>query len=775
MMKFGAGQAVPRTEDGRFLTGQGRYLDDVDLSGQAIAYVLRSPHAHAHLASIETGAARAAPGVLGVFTGRDYVERGYGLLPCQAEVENKDGSPRADPPHRPLATDRVRHVGDAVALVVAETIAQAKDAAELIEIDYQVLPAVTDPARALEEGAPQLWADAPGNLCFDWERGNLAATDAAFAKAHHVTRIDLVNNRIVVNSMEPRGAIAQYDADTDRTTLYVSTQGAHSIRRSLCDLVLDIPREKLRVITPDVGGGFGMKLFLYAEYLLVLWAARELGRPVKWIAERGDSFISDSHGRDHVSHAELALDAEARFLGLRVSTIANLGAHLSPAGPFVPTMAGSAMLAGVYTTPAVYVEVKGAFTNTVPVDAYRGAGRPEAIYVLERLVDKAARELGLSPAEIRRRNFIRPEDLPFTSAFGLIYDSGDFAGTLEKALGLADWDGFESRRAEARKAGKLRGIGLTTYIEVAGGPPEEHAEIRIDADGRVSVLAGTMSNGQGHETAYAQLVVDKLGVPFENIRVIQGDTDLIAEGYGTGGSRSLMAGGGAVVDAARALIEQGKPVAGDLLEAAEVDIEFTAGAYGIAGTDRRVGILEVAKAAGGEGSARGAGGGLGGSGFFTAQGRMFPNGCHVCELEVDPDSGAVRVLRYTVVDDFGTIVNPALVRGQVHGGVGQGLGQALLEHCVYDEASGQLLSGSLIDYALPRADDLPSLEVSFNEVPCRTNALGVKGCGEAGATAAPPAAINALPDALSPLGVRHVDMPATSERLWRIIREHDRG
>ncbi|HLB80522.1 MAG TPA: xanthine dehydrogenase family protein molybdopterin-binding subunit [Dongiaceae bacterium] len=754
------------------MTGHGRYIDDIDLPHQLYAYVLRSPHAHARLRGIDKAAAEAAPGVAAVFTGADLAAEGVGGIAFVEDLTNRDGSPIVAPPRPILAVGKVRHVGDGVALVVAGTLAQARDAAELIAVEYDPLLAVTEAAAALAPGAPQIWDEAPGNLCLDWETGDARAVEAAFRKADRVCRLSLVNNRIIVASLEPRGALGAYDPGTGRYTLYTSSQGSHHVRNSLADKVLRVPRERVRVVTPDVGGGFGMKLFLYPEHALVAWAARRLGRPVKWTPERSDSFMSDTQGRDHRTTAELALDKTGRFLALRVSTLGNLGGYLSEFGPMIPTVAGSGMLAGLYTTPAIHVAVKGVFTNTVPTDAYRGAGRPEAAYVVERMADVAAREIGLSPAEIRRRNFIPPEAMPFTTALGETYDSGDFARNLDDALRLSGWDAMPARRAAAKARGRRRGIGMSAYIEACGGELEDMAELRFEPNGAVALLIGTQSNGQGHATAFAQIVADGLGLALDKVRLVQGDTDQIPYGNGTGGSRSLAVGGNAISAALRKIVDKGKRIAAIQMEAAEADIEFADGVFTVAGTDRRMTIAEVAAAAyDPERQAAGMEFGLAERSVYLPKGTTYPNGCHVAEVEVDIDTGVVTLVAHTVVDDFGRVVNPLLLAGQVHGGTAQGVGQALFESCVYDPETGQLLSGSFVDYRVPRAADLPSFAVATNEVPCRTNPMGIKGAGEAGAIGAPPAVINAIVDALAEFGVTHLDMPATPERVWRAIRD----
>ncbi len=764
------GQPVRRSEDRRFTTGAGRYTDDIVLPRMAFGAVLRSPHAHAVVRAVDCEAARTAPGVLAVFTGADLERDGIGKIPCIVPLKNRDGS-RIRMVERPLLADgRARHVGDGIAFVVAETAAAARDAVELIRVDYHALPAIADAARAVEPGAPPVWDGIPDNLCFDWETGNRRAAEAAFARAKHVVELDLVNNRLVVNSLEPRGALGSYDAAEERFTLYTSTQGSHTIRRLLAANVFKLPENHFRVVTPDVGGAFGMKLFLYPEQGLVLYAARKLGRPVKWIGERGESFVSDVHGRDNLTRARLALDADLNFLAVDVETVANLGAYLSNFATFIPTLSGTAMLVGSYRVPAAVVRVKGVYTNTVPVDAYRGAGRPEANYALERLVDHAARKLGVPPAELRRRNFIPPEAMPFKTALGMTYDSGEFARNLADALKRADAEGFPARKAQSAARGKLRGLGFSTYIEQCGGGFDEMAEIRFDSSGAVTVLVGSQSSGQGHQTAYAQLVADGLGLPFERVRVHQGDTDVVGFGRGTGGSRSLPVAGNALGIAVKRIVDKGRKIAAHRLEAAEADIEFADGFYVVAGTDRRIGIAEVAQAAhnplllppGFEG-------GLAEKAHYLPAAHTFPNGCHVCEVEIDPETGVTSVVRYVVVDDFGTVVNPLLLAGQIHGGVVQGIGQALIEGCVYDDA-GQLLTGSFMDYAMPHADDVPAIEFSYNVVPCRTNPLGLKGAGEAGAIGAPPAVINAVVDALAELGVETVEMPATPQNVWRAIR-----
>ena len=775
MNQFGIGQSVRRVEDRRFLTGHGNYIDDLVLPRQAYAFMLRSPHAHARLRAINTAAAAAASGVLAVVTGDDLARDGLGSIPCLVPIINRDGSTAPSPQRPALIRERVRHVGDTVAMVVAESLAAARDAAELIEVDYAPLPAAALTEHALDAGQPQVWDEVPGNLAFDWAIGDAAAVDRALATARHRIALEIVNNRVVVNSMEPRGAIGAYDPGEDAYTLWSSTQGSHLLRSQLAESVFKIPENRIRVVTHDVGGGFGMKAFLYPEHILVLWAAKKLGRPVKWTPERSDAFMTDAQGRDNIMRLELGLDDELHFIGLSVTNLANMGAYLSNFAPAIPTESGGVMFSGVYTIPAISVVVKGAFTHTVPVDAYRGAGRPEAAYALERLIDYAARRLGVAPQELRRRNFIRPEATPYATPLGLVYDSGDFARNMEDALATADVAGFAMRRAAAAARGRYRGIGYAVYIEQSGMPPDEFAELRFDPDGTLTMLMGTQSSGQGHQTAYAQLAAERLGLPLDKIRVVQGDTAAIAFGRGTGGSRSLPVGGASVDAAAGKLIAKGRRVAAHLLEAAEVDVAFADGVFRIPGTDREIAIAAVARAAFNPAQLPdGVEPGFAESGHFTPPAPTFPNGCHVCEVEIEPDTGHVDIVRYRVVDDFGTVVNPLLLRGQVHGGVAQGVGQALLERTVYDPETGQLMTGSLTDYCLPRAEDLPAIEFAYNVVPCRTNPLGLKGAGEAGAIGAPPALVNAIVDALGPLGIDHIDMPVTPERLWQAIHTAQR-
>src|SRR5579884_2685674 len=772
MAQFGIGQPVRRVEDRRFLTGSGRYVDDLTWPHQAYAFMLRSPHAHARIRAIDTAAAAAAPGVLAVYTGADLARDGIGTIPCLSPLQNRDGSPAVMPPRPALVRERVRHVGDTVAMVVADTLAAARDAAELIAVDYEPLPATVETAQALAAGQPLVWDEAPGNVCFDWEIGDRAAVARAAAAARHRIALELVNNRVVVTAMEPRGAIGAYDPGEECYTLWSSTQGSHFLRNLLAESIFHVPENRIRVVTPDVGGGFGMKLFLYPEHVLVLWAAKRLGRPVKWVPDRADAFQTDTQGRDNICKLDLALDDDLKAVALSVELTANMGAYLSNFAPEIPTMSGGVMYSGVYAIPAIHVAVKGVYTHTVPVDAYRGAGRPEAAYALERLMDVAARALDVAPDSLRRRNFIAPAAMPYATPLGLTYDSGEFARNMQDPLAAADAAGFAARKAASRARGRYRGLGHATYIEQSGMPPDEFAELRFDPAGTLTILMGTQSSGQGHHTAYAQLAAERLGLPLDKVRVLQGDTHAIAFGRGTGGSRSLPVGGAALAHAADKLIAKGRRIAAHLFEAAEADVEFADGIFTVAGTDRRIGIAEIARAAFNPAQLPpGLEPGFAESGHFTPPSPTFPNGCHVCELEIEPDTGHIEIVRYILVDDFGTVINPLLLAGQVHGGVAQGVGQAMLERCVYDAATGQLVTGSLNDYALPHADTLPAVEFAYNVVPCRTNPLGIKGAGEAGAIGSPPAFINAVVDALAELGIAHVDMPVTPERLWRLIHD----
>ncbi len=771
-MKFGSGQPVRRLEDDRLITGHGQYSDDIALPDTAHMVLLRSPHAHAKLLSVDTADAKKAPGVIGVYTHKDIDEAGIKPIPCAAVMPHKDGSPMVVPPRYALARDRVFHMGEPIAAVVAETAAQARDAAERIEVDYEELPAVVDTASALT--AKPIHDGMTSNVALDHELGDKAATDAAFAKAAHVTTLNLVNQRVVVNAMEPRACLGDYDKATGKYTLYTGSQGVHGMRAGIAKNVLGVENEKLRVVTKDVGGGFGMKSFIYHEYPLVLFAAKKLGRPVKWTSERSEAFLSDTQGRDHVTEAAIALDKDNKILAVRTLTTAALGGHLSYFAPFVPTLAAPGMQVGVYAIPAFFTATKCVFTNTVPVDAYRGAGRPEAAYVIERLVDKAAHELKVDAAELRRKNFIKPDMMPYTFPAKGVLDSGEFARNMDDAVKLADWEGFAGRAAAAKSRGRIAGIGMAYYVEkTAGGFEMAHIEVRAplpnQTTGEIHVIAGTQSNGQGHETAYAQLVAERLDVPIEIVKVTSGDTDAIRAGGGTGGSRSLTMAGGAIGVAVKDIVEKGKQIASNELEAAAADIEYADAKFRIAGTDRSIGLFEVARIAKTQANVEDVEG-IAADGEFKNANNTWPNGCHVCEVEIDPETGTTEITRYTIVDDFGKIVNPLLVEGQVHGGVVQGLGQAMGEETVYDQASGQLVTGSFMDYWMPRADNMPTMTFKTNEVPCKTNPLGVKGCGEAGTVGAAPAFVNAVVNALSPFGIDHVDMPTTPLKIWQITK-----
>jgi len=781
----GIGAAVRRKEDLRFLSGKGNYTDDINRPGQVYAYIKRSDRPHARIDSIDTTAAAAAPGVIAVFTGADMEAEAIGGLPCGWQIHNKDGSPMAEPPHPVLAVGKVRHVGDSVAVVIATTKQEAKNAAELLEIAYTDLPAVAQVTDALAPGAPEVHDGVTGNLCYDWHIGDQAVVDGVFANAHKVVKLDLTNNRLVPNAMEPRAAIGDYDTSSGDFTLYTTSQNPHVIRLLMGAFVLHIPENKLRVVAPDVGGGFGSKIYHYAEEAIVTWAAGKVRRPVKWTAERSESFITDAHGRDHVSTAEMAIDAEGHFLGLRVNTIANMGAYLSTFAPCVPTYLYATLLAGVYKTPVIYCNVKAVFTNTVPVDAYRGAGRPEATFLLERLVDAIAYDTGIDRVEIRKKNFIPSDAFPYQTPVALQYDSGDYQTTLAVALKSADWAGFEARRAEAAKRGKLRGIGISTYLEACGIAPSavvgslgaraglyEVANIRVHPTGSVTVFTGTHSHGQGHETTLAQLVVDQLGVSLDQVDVVHGDTSKIPFGMGTYGSRSLAVGGSAMVKAMDKIIAKGKKIAAHLMEAAVEDIEFKDNTFSVAGTDKSKTLTDVSLAAYVPHNypIEELEPGLDETAFYDPKNFTFPGGCHIAEVEIDPETGVVTMVGFTAVDDVGRVVNPMIVEGQVQGGVAQGIGQALLEGCAYD-AHGHLISGSFMDYTMPRADNMPSnLSVATENTMCTHNPLGSKGCGEVGAIGSPPAVMNAVIDALKDYGVRHLDMPATAPKLWSIIQ-----
>ncbi|GAA6162293.1 xanthine dehydrogenase family protein molybdopterin-binding subunit [Ruegeria sp. HU-ET01832] len=776
----GIGASSKRREDVRFLTGAGNYTDDINVAGQAYVYFLRSDIAHGRITSIDTSAAEAMPGVVRVFTGKDF--EGVGGIPCGWEVTDKHGAPMQEPAHPILAQGKVRHVGDPIAAVVADSLEQARDAAEAIDLDIEELPAVIDMKAAAQDGATLVHDDLKNNICYDWQLGEAddAKVNEVFANAAHVTTLDLVNNRLVANPMEPRVAVAEYSRGTEDYTLYTTSQNPHVIRLLMCAFVLGLPEHKVRVVAPDVGGGFGTKIFHYAEEAFVTFAAKACNRPVKWSASRSEAFMSDAHGRDHVSKIELALDADNNFVGLRTNTYANLGAYLSTFSSSVPTWLHGTLMAGNYKTPVIQVNVKAMFTNTVPVDAYRGAGRPEATYQLERVVDKAARELGVDPIALRRQNFIT--QFPYDTPVALTYDTGDYNGTMDKLEAAADLAGFAARRAESEAKGKLRGLGINCYIEACGIAPSnivgmlgaraglyDAATVRVNATGSISVMVGAHSHGQGHETAFPQVVADMIGIDESMVEIVHGDTSKIPFGMGTYGSRSLAVCGSAMVKATEKVIDKAKKIAAHLLEASEADIELKDGQFSVAGTDKSVAWgdvtltayvphnypLEVEP-------------GLEETAFYDPANFTFPSGAYACEVELDPETGKVSIEAFTAADDFGNIVNPMIVDGQVHGGIGQGIGQALLENCAYDE-NGQLLSASFMDYAMPRADDVPFYGVDHSsQTPCTHNPLGVKGCGEAGAIGSPPAVVNAVLDAMNSGGkaVDHIDMPVSPSRVW---------
>ncbi len=766
------GRSLRRLEDARFLTGQGHYVDDIDLAGQLHGIVLRSPHGHAAIEGIDAAAARAMPGVRGVFTAADLETDGIGPLPCIAQVATV--APMIVPPRRALAQDRVRHVGDPVAFVVADTSDQARDAAERIAVAYRPLPAVVDATAALAAAAPRLWDEAPGNLSDRFERGDKAAVAAAFGEAAHIVEIELINNRLVVAPIEPRAGIGHYDAAADRLELLLTGQGVHSLRRQLADAVFHMPPDRIVVRAPDVGGGFGVKNFLYPEWVLVLWAARRLGRPVKWLAERGEEFVSSAQGRDNNTRGRLALDQDGRFLALDVETVANLGAYLSTNGPGSSTNSPASAMGGVYAIPAVFMAVRGAFTNTVPIDAYRGAGKPEANYLIERLVDQAARRLALDPVALRRQNLI--SRFPYRSGLGVTIDCGRFAANLDEMTQRILTEGFAARRHAAAKRGKLRGLGIACFLETSRGTPGERAEIRFEPDGSVALVLGTQSNGQGHETSFKQIAADLLGLPIAAFRFVQADTREVRSGNGHGGARSMHMGGTALYQAAQMVLSKGRAIAAHLLQADPSDVSFSDGRFTIGGGARGIDLSALAEAARDPANLPdGMSPGLDADAYNDSDVFTFPNGCHAAEIEIDPETGAVTLERYAAIDDYGRLINPMLTVGQVQGGLAQGVGQALLEHTIYDEQSGQLLSGSLMDYALPRADDLPPLDITLAELPTTVNPLGVKGAGQAGCIAAPQTIVNAILDALSPLGIEHIDMPATPERVWRAIRSARQG
>ncbi|MPZ56843.1 MAG: molybdopterin-dependent oxidoreductase [Rhizobiales bacterium] len=780
MSATGIGASVRRKEDQRFITGKGHYTDDISRPGQAHAYFVRSPHAHATVRGIDTAAASAKPGVLAILTGAQLAADKIGNLICGWMIHSKDGSPMNMAPHPALAAGKVNHAGDAVAVVIAETLAQARDASEAVKVDYQVLPAVVDPAKAQAKGAPQIHEGAPNNTIYQWEIGDSAAAEAVFKSAKHVATVDLINNRLVPNALEPRAALAEYDDGADSLTLWNTSQNPHVARLVISAFVGMAPEHKLRVIAPDVGGGFGSKIFIYPEEVVCLWAARKVGRPVKWTADRSEAFLTDCHGRDHVTHAELALDDNGRITGMRVKTIANLGAYMSTFSSAVPTYLYATLLSGQYEIPMIHCAVDAVYTNTVPVDAYRGAGRPEATFVVERLIEVAARQLGLDPAELRRRNFVKT--FPYQTVVASLYDAGDYNASMKKAMDIHDVKGFGKRRRVSARSGKLRGLGYSTYIEACGVAPSavvgslgagvglwESAEVRVNPAGTVEVLTGCHAHGQGHETTFAQLVSERLGIPIEQVSVVHGDTDKVQFGMGTYGSRSGAVGMSAIAKALDKVEAKAKKIAAHLLEAAEADIVFQDGKFTVAGTDKSLAFGEVALGAyvahkfpTGEIEP-----GLKEGAFYDPTNFTFPAGCHICEIEIDQDTGRTEIVAWTAVDDFGVVINPMIVEGQVHGGIAQGVGQALLEGAVYD-ADGQLVSGSFMDYAMPHAENFPSIKVDTTVTKCPSNPLGIKGCGEAGAIAAPAAVINAITDAV---GHENVTMPATAQVVWAAVRK----
>src|SRR5580700_5795903 len=780
MSGTGIGASVRRKEDRRFITGTGHYTDDINRPGQAFAYFVRSPHAHATIKSIDSKAAAAMPGALAVLTGAQLAGDKIGDLICGWMIHSKDGSPMKMAAHPVLANGKACHVGDAVAVVIGETLAQARDAAEKVKVDYAALPAVADPAAAQQQGAPLIHDVAPKNTIYQWSLGDAKAADAAFKSAKHVTKLDIVNNRLVPNAIEPRAAIGEYDSGTGTFTLWTTTQNPHVARLVIAAFVGMAPEHKLRVIAPDVGGGFGSKIFIYPEEVVALWASKRVGRPVKWVADRSEAFLADAHGRDHVTHAEMAFDGDGKIVALRAHTVANLGAYMSTFSSSVPTYLYATLLSGQYEIPHIYCEVDAVYTNTVPVDAYRGAGRPEATYVVERLVEVGARELGMDPADLRKKNFVKT--FPYQTSVASLYDAGDYDASLQKALQIHDYKGFGKRKRESERHGKLRGIGFATYIEACGVAPSslvgqlgagvglwESAEVRVNPTGSVELLTGCHQHGQGHETTFAQLVSERLGIPIDNVSVEQGDTDKVQFGMGTYGSRSGAVGMSAIVKALDKVEAKAKKIAAHLLEAADADIEFKDGKFTVAGTDKSAAWGDVTLNAyvAHKFPTSEIEPGLKEGAFYDPTNFTFPAGCHICEIEIDPETGNTEIAAWTAVDDFGTVINPMIVEGQVHGGVAQGVGQALLEHTVYDD-KGQLVTGSYMDYTMPRADNFPSFKVDTTFTRCPSNLLGIKGCGEAGAIAAPAAVMNAITNAL---GTEIIDMPATPAAVWAVLQK----
>jgi len=769
LQKYGVGQPVRRKEDDTLVRGKGRYTDDVSASGQVYAWIVRSSHAHGTIKGIDTSAATAMPGVLGVWTGADLAAENYNPFTCGFPLKSRDGSPLLQTNRQALATDKVRFVGDPVAFVVAETLAQARDAAEAVALDIEPLPAVTSAKEAAKPGAPQLYDHIPNNVALDYHYGDTAAVEAAFAGAAHVTKLDMENTRVVVAAMEPRSALASYDKKADRFTIQVPTQGVAGNRTNLAKN-LGMPNEKVHLLTDNVGGSFGMKNVNYPEYMCILYAAKKLARPVKWTDERSTSFLSDSHGRAQQIQGELALDKDGKFLAVKISGYGNLGAYITGVAP-APLSAGVAKnLSSVYRTPLMTVDIKTVLTNTTLMGAYRGAGRPEANYFMERLIDRAADEMGINRLTLRKRNFIKPSQLPYDAASGVTYDSGDFQGVFSKALEIADYAGFARRKKESKRRGLLRGIAVGSYLEVTAPSWPELAKVIFGPNGQITLVSGTLDYGQGHASPFAQVLCDQLGVPFENVKLVQNDSDIVHTGGGTGGSRSITAASVAIVEASRLIIAKGKIAAAHLLETSEADIEFESGRFTVAGTDRSIGIMELARRLREGKMPEGVPFSLDADHVAKDIPATFPNGCHVAEVEVDPETGVIHIVRYSAVNDFGTVVNPMIVAGQLHGGVAQGIGQALMEVVRYDE-SGQPITGSFMDYALPRAEDIPSMQIGDHPSPAKTNPLGTKGCGEAGCAGSLSTVVNAVINAVSDVGVTHLDMPLTPERVWRAIQD----
>ncbi len=779
------GKSVKRVEDKRFITGKGHYTDDIVLPGMLHSYIIRSPYAHAKILSVDIAEASSMPGVVAIYTGKDF--EGVNGVPCGWQINFKNGDTMKEPPHPLIVADKVRHQGDSVAIVIAKTREQARDAADAVEIEYEELPAVVDARKATESGAPLVHEDAPNNICFDWELGNpKAEVDEAMAAAHHVTTLEFINQRVIPNAIEPRAAIGHFDPTSEKYTLYTTSQNPHLTRLLMCAFVLGIPEHKVRVVAPDVGGGFGSKIFHYIEEALMIWCSQKLGLPVKWTAERSESFITDAHGRDHVTKAEMGFDKDGKIVGLRVNTFANLGAYLSTFAPAVPTWLHGTLLQGLYTTPKIHIDLLGVFTHTTAVDAYRGAGRPEATYLLERLIDTAALEMKMDPADLRLKNFIPAFDgvnqPGYQTQVALQYDSGNYHGVLNRALEMVDYKNFRKEQEAARQKGKLLGIGFSTYIEACGIAPSavvgalgaraglyESAQVRVQPTGKVSVFSGSHSHGQGHETTFAQVVADKFGIPMEDVEIVHGDSDAVAFGMGTYGSRSLAVGGSAIIKSIDKVIEKGSKIAAHKLEASVDDIEFANGKWTVKGTDKSIGFGDVALTAYvPHDYPEGLEPGMDFSSFYDPANFTYPFGAHIAVVEVDKDTGKVTLKRFIAVDDVGNVINPMIVDGQIHGGIAQGVGQALFEGAIYDE-NGQLTNGSYMDYTMPRADDLPSFEVDRQVTPCPHNPLGVKGAGEAGTIGSTPAVVNAVMDALSPYGVKDIQMPLTSERVWRAM------